>query len=178
MSKKIQLIIGSTRQNRVAPKVAEWVKAQAAQHDALELEVVDLMEWQLPFMDAPIPPKFAPVDTPEAKAWVAKLAEVDAYIIVSAEYNRSIPAPLKNALDYTLQWEGKQVLTVSYGYIDGGASASKHLQDVYDWLKLEAVAPAVNLPLAANDDGSLKDVNELFAGKVDEMQNALAELAK
>jgi NAD(P)H-dependent FMN reductase len=181
MSKKIQLIIGSTRENRVAPQVAAWVASQVAKNSDIELEVVDLKEWDLPFMNAPVAPAYAPVDTPEAKKWAAQIGKAEGYIFLTAEYNRGIPAPLKNAIDYlTTEWKEKPAAIVSYGYIDGGGSAARHLNDVMDWLKIRAVEPKVALQLSQDifdETGALKDSQAAFAENEADISAALAQLA-
>src|SRR5690606_17347786 len=98
MAKNILLIIGSTRQNRLASSIAPWVIDQAKQEPGINLEVVDLKDENLPAFDATTPPSYAPVDTPEAKAWAAKVAAADGFIFLTPEYNRSVPSSLKNAL--------------------------------------------------------------------------------
>ncbi|HYH74562.1 MAG TPA: NAD(P)H-dependent oxidoreductase [Candidatus Saccharimonadales bacterium] len=182
MAKKIQLIIGSTRQNRLAPQFAAWIEAQAAQNSDIELEVVDLKEWNLPFMDSPVPPAYGPVDTPEAKAWTAKLAEAEGFIFLSAEYNRSVPAPLKNALDYTVaEWKEKPAIIATYGYIDGGASASRHLEDIFAWLKVAVVDTKVNMLIQKDwldENGAVTNLAaHLDETNTETMQKALTELA-
>jgi len=74
MSKKIKLIIGSTRQGRNAPPIAEWLVAQA-KNEGYDLEVLDLQAINLPFFDAPVPPAYMPTQTPVGKAWQAMVAD-------------------------------------------------------------------------------------------------------
>lgn len=102
MAKTIKLIIGSKRQNRIAPQVAAWVEKHASQAD-IDLEVIDLKELNLPPFDAPIPPAYAPTDTDDGKKWAEIVTNADGFIFVTSEYNRSIPSSLKSALDYLLQ---------------------------------------------------------------------------
>ncbi len=92
MTKKIQLIVGSTRENRVGAQVAEWVATHARAYDGIELEVIDLKEVNLPFFTGPIPPSYAPDSTEAGQAWAKRIAEGDGYIFVTAEYNRGVPA--------------------------------------------------------------------------------------
>lgn len=165
MSKKIKLIIGSTRQGRVGAPVAQWLVDVAKQND-VDLEVLDLMQINLPVFDGKSPMYFGP-QSEEAKAWATTIGESDAIIFVTAEYNRSIPAPLKNALDSIFaEWANKPTAIVSYGYIDGGGSATKHLTDVLSWLKMKIVQPNVAIALTQDmfaEDGSFKDVDAALA---------------
>jgi NAD(P)H-dependent FMN reductase len=56
------------------------------------------------------------------------VAEFDGYIFVTAEYNRSIPAVLKNALDYAYpEWNKKPAAFVGYGSV-GAARAIEQLR--------------------------------------------------
>jgi NAD(P)H-dependent FMN reductase len=176
MAKNIQLIIGSTRQNRVAKSIAEWI-VDHVNHEDINLEIIDLKEVRLPAFDAPVPPAYAPVNTDAGKKWAETIAKADGYIFLTAEYNRSIPSSLKNALDYlVVEWRGKPSAIVSYGYVDGGQSAARHLKDILGWLKVPVVEPAVALRLEQglfSKDGSFNNMDESFA-KYEEMLNEAA----
>ena len=180
MAKNIQLIIGSTRQNRLGAQVAEWVKKHAEVQDGINVEVIDLKEENLPLFDAPIPPLYAPVDTPAARAWAEKIGRGDGYIFVTPEYNRSVPASLKNALDYLVtEWKDKPAVVVSYGWIDGGQSAANHLYDILSWLKLATAESSVHLKLSQEimaDDGSIKDTDTAFGDHVAVLEAAFNEI--
>ncbi len=161
MSKKIKLIIGSTRQGRVGSHIANWLVG-VAKDAGVDLEVIDLKEVNLPVFDGLSPAYFGP-QTDVAKAWSVKITEADAIIFVTAEYNRSIPAPLKNAIDYLFkEWNGKQAAIISYGYVDAGVGVTKHLTDVLNWVKMDIVEPTVAIQLAQDhlgEDGNFKDVD-------------------
>lgn len=178
MSKKIKLIIGSTRQNRVGDRIAQWF-VTAAKDNGTELEVIDLQQENLSFFNGPSP-MYVPAQTEEGKAWSAKISEAEAYIFVTSEYNRSIPAALKNAIDYLFhEWGGKPAAIVSYGYIDGGGSATKHLTDILNWVKISVVEPTVAVQLTQDtfaDDGSFKDIDAAMSAAKEPFLKALAAL--
>ena len=180
MAKNIQLIIGSTRQNRIGQQVADWVKAHADAHEELNIEVIDLLEENLPTFNSAVSPMYAP-DTSEAgKAWSEKIEQGDGYIFVTPEYNRSIPASLKNAIDFLYSpWLTKPAAIVSYGWIDGGAAASKHLHDILSWVKMDIAEDQVHLKLHADimGDTGITDTEAAFADYVPVLTNALKELA-
>src|SRR5712692_5893967 len=100
---KLQIIIGSTRPTRAADLVAPWVISRAREHGAFEVEVLDLRDWPLPMFgehwgtigDIADPTYSEPI----VRAWNAKIKEADAFLIITPEYNHSIPGVLKNALD-------------------------------------------------------------------------------
>jgi len=162
MSKKIKLIVGSTRQGRVGKPVSDWLieEAKDAGHD---VEVLDLQAIDLPPFDAAIPPSYKPTETPKGKAWAETVTNSDGFIFVTPEYNRSIPSSLKNAIDYLApEWENKPVAIISYGYIDGGKSAARHLQDIMDWLKMRNVGEEMALKFdrgTFNEEGQFNDAD-------------------
>jgi NAD(P)H-dependent FMN reductase len=164
MSKKIQLIIGSTRQNRISPAIARWIETQVAKNDDFELEVIDLKTINLPFFNEPTSPSMAPGTSDEAKAWSAKISSADAFIILSAEYNAGYPAPLKNAIDYLkAEWQNRPVTIVSYGY-GGGVSSAAQLKQVFTRLGAEIVESGVAIDIGAGILNEVGGVIELATG--------------
>src|SRR5580704_11214298 len=100
---KLQIIVASTRPGRAADLVAPWVVATAEAHGGFEVEVIDLRDWPLPMFAEHVgsigdfhDPTYS---TPIVKAWNKKIKEADAYLIITPEYNHSIPGVLKNAID-------------------------------------------------------------------------------
>lgn len=129
---KVQVIIGSTRPARVSDRVAQWAAKEARQLLAADVEVLDLRDYSLPFFDEEISPQYNPnrKSNPAAKRWLNKIAEADAYVLATPEYNRSYPAVLKNAIDYAdFQMSKKPVALVAHG-VTGGAQAVAHLRGV------------------------------------------------
>lgn len=181
MTKNIQIIVGSTRQNRLGGQVAEWVKKHAEAHEGINVEVIDLLAEDLPFFNAAVSPMYAPDSSPAAQAWAETIDRGDGFIFVTPEYNRSIPASLKNALDFLVaQWNEKPAAVVSYGWIDGGAGASKHLHDILSWLKVATAESSVALKLSPEimtEDGSIKDIDKAFADHVAVLEAAFDEIA-
>ncbi len=134
---KLQIIIGSTRPGRVTPKIAEWVAKESRNLKFEEVEIVDLVDYPLPFLDEPVSPQYNPERKPNdvAKKWLDKLSEGDAYVIVTPEYNRAPSGVLKNALDYLdFQFKQKPVALVGHGS-SGGAQAVAHLRGILSGLK-------------------------------------------
>lgn len=129
---KLGIIIGTTRQNRQTPKQANWVAKTAQQFEDAEVTVIDLAGYPMPFFAEPVSPRYNPnreID-PTAKKFLDKLAEQDAYVFVTPEYNHSIPGVLKNAFDY-IDWQlvKKPATIVSHGTV-GGARAAMHLKEI------------------------------------------------
>lgn len=144
---KLQVIVGSTRPGRVTDTVAAWVAATAKELPDTKVEVVDLEDYPMPFLDEPISPQYNPDRKPNAGAdkWLKKLSEGDAFIIVTPEYNRSISGVLKNALDYIdFQFAKKPVTIVAHGST-GGAQAVATLRIALPGLQAAVTPSAVFL---------------------------------
>jgi NAD(P)H-dependent FMN reductase len=127
----IQIIIGSVRQNRATPQVAEWVHATAqARQGEVTYNLVDLKDFDLPLFDEPRSPQGNPDRqvTGEVKRWIDTVNEADGYVVVTPEYNHSLPSALKNAIDYLdNQLMKKPVAIISHGSV-GGARANEHVR--------------------------------------------------
>ena len=92
------------------------------------------------------------------KAWSAKIEEADAFIFVTAEYDYSYPASLKNAIEYLVhEWSYKAAGIVSYSIGPfAGVRAVMSLKADLLWLKTIGLAEAVNIPSYnqfINEDG-------------------------
>jgi NAD(P)H-dependent FMN reductase len=149
---KLQVIVGSTRPGRITLRIAKWVVASAEEMPDVEVELVDLADYNMPFLDEAISPRYNPNRTPnpEAKRWLDKLAQADAFVIVTPEYNRSYSAVLKNAIDYVdFQMERKPVALVGHG-ATGGAQAIAHLRGVLPGIHA-ATVPAATFIMRATD---------------------------
>src|SRR5262245_18976717 len=115
---KITIIIGTTRATRFADKPGTWIKEIASQRDDLTVEVLDLRDFPMPFFDEVASNAWVPSQNEVAQRWLRKVAEFDVYIFVTAEYNRGVPAVLKNALDYAYpEWNTKPAAFVGYGSV-------------------------------------------------------------
>jgi NAD(P)H-dependent FMN reductase len=127
---KLQIILGSTRPGRIGEGVAKWVYKTASKRDDLEIELVDVADYELPLLDEPVPPMMKKYTKEHTKKWSEKIEQADGYIFVAAEYNHSIAGGLKNAVDYlNHEWRDKSVGFVSYGSA-GGSRAVEHLRGV------------------------------------------------
>jgi len=146
MSKpKIAVILGSTRDSRFGPVPAKWIYELAKQREDIEVEFVDLKEYDLPFFNEMASDLWMPSTDPKAVAWQNKVAEFDGYIFVVAEYNRSITAALKNALDQAYKgWVRKAAAYVGYGSV-GAARAIEHLRLINVELQMVPVRSGVHI---------------------------------
>jgi NAD(P)H-dependent FMN reductase len=144
---RIGIILGSTRPNRNGEQVANWVHDFASRRSDAEFELVDLRDHPLPHLDEPLSPSFGQYHHEHTKSWASKVASFDGFVIVTPEYNHSIPGVLKNALDYlSAEWNNKAVGFVSYGGA-GGVRAVEHLRQMAGELQMADVRQQVSLSL-------------------------------
>jgi NAD(P)H-dependent FMN reductase len=142
---RIAVVIGSTRPTRFADKPAQWIFKQAKARGDMDVELVDLREFKLPFFDEKATNRWMPSENPEAVRWQQTIARFDGFIFVVAEYNHSIPAVLKNALDEAYnEWDRKPFTAVGYGAV-GGARAVEHLRLIAVELQMVSTHAAVHI---------------------------------
>lgn len=175
---KLQVIIASVRPGRAGQPIGNWFHRLAQSHTAFDVELVDLAEVNLPLMDEPAHPRLGRYEHQHTKDWSAKIAEGDAYAIVTPEYNYGYPASLKNALDYLyVEWNHKPVGFVSYGGIAGGTRSVQQLKPVVGALQMYPVIEAVTLPFFSqylNVDGEFEG-NETHDKAATSLLDALAK---
>lgn len=142
---KIAVIISSTRPTRFGDKPATWIAEHAKARGDIDVEIVDLRDYDLPLFDAPASDFWMPTPNEVAAKWQAKLNEFDGYIIVTAEYNRSITGALKNAIDWAYKpFMKKAVAFIGYGSV-GGARAVEHLRNIVVELQAVPVRHAIHI---------------------------------
>ena len=161
---KLQIIIGSTRPTRAADLVVPWVTSRSISHGAFEVEVIDLRDWPLPLFGEHLgtigdfrDPTYS---DPIVKRWNQKVKEADAYLVVTPEYNHSVPGVLKNAIDnvfVSFALRNKPVAMVGYsGGLAAGVRAIEHLAQIV--IEAEAV-PLRNSVLIPNVTEAFVDGN-------------------
>lgn len=137
----IGIIIGSTREGRVSPQVAKWVKEVADKRGDANYTIIDIADYKLPLLGEP------GGDASGAAEWSKAVAAQDGFVFIVQEYNHSITGALKNALDYLREeWNNKAAGIVSYGSV-GGARAAEHLRGILGELLVADVRvhPALSL---------------------------------
>lgn len=144
---QLKVIVASTRPGRKGPAIAKWFMDLLQEQSDFEVELIDLKEVNLPFMDEPEHPRLQKYQHEHTKAWSKKIAAADAFVFVMPEYNFGYPATLKNALDFLYQeWTYKPVGFVSYGGIAGGTRSVQMLKQVVTALKMVPIVEAVHVP--------------------------------
>lgn len=146
---KLMIINGSVREGRMADKVQNWVMEVLSQDSGLELDVVDLKEVDLPFYNEATPPIMAKgqYKNPKGVAWAKRVAEAEAFIMITPEYNYGTSAVLKNALDWVYDgWNNKPVSFIGYGALAAGTRAVQQLRQNIVNIKLHSTPTSIQIP--------------------------------
>lgn len=125
---QLAVIVGSVRERRFGPVVADWFAGQVKRRADVALDVIDL------------------ADTPAPSANLTdRIGAADAFVVVTPEYNHSYPGPLKHAIDSVgEQWRAKPVGFVSYGGLSGGLRAVEPLRIVFAELHAVTIRDTVS----------------------------------
>jgi NAD(P)H-dependent FMN reductase len=143
---RIAIVVGSTRPHRTAETVAQWVHRNASGRTDAQFDVVDIAEQGLPLLDEPMPPATGEYSKEHTRAWAQKVGSYDGFVFVTPEYNHSVPAALKNAVDFLYaEWNDKAVGFVSYGSA-GGTRAVEAWRLIAAELQMADVRAQVFLP--------------------------------
>jgi chromate reductase len=138
MSRQIGYVIGSLRKDSHNRKLANvLIKLGPADFNFKELRIGDLPLYNQDDDHA---------QAPEVQRLKSELRAVDAVIFVTAEYNRSVPGVLKNAIDHASRpygqsaWAGKPagIIGASIGAISS-AVAQSHLRTILAYLDMPAL---------------------------------------
>ncbi len=142
---RIGVVITTTREGRFGDRPAQWIFDIAAQRHDVQFELVDLRDHPIPIYDEPMSPAYAPVRNEAALSFARKVGELDGFLFVTAEYNHSVPAVLKNALDHVHhEWRNKPAAFLGYGGT-GGARAVEQLRLIAIELALVPTRAAVHI---------------------------------
>lgn len=138
----LEVVIGSTRPGRVGGAIAQWFFELARAHGGFEVELVDLAEVNLPLFNEPQQPIRQQYVHEHTKRWAQIVDRADALVFVIPEYNHSMNAAIKNAVDYLhVEWRYKPFGLVCYG---GGARGLRAAQ------ALKPSLVALKMPLAGD----------------------------
>lgn len=150
---KIALIYGSTREGRFCDTIASWAAAQIAERHEFTLDTIDPGALELPV-------RHEREDSFQMAALRQRIADADAFLVVTPEYNHSYPAALKFLIDSVYkQWQAKPVAFISYGGVSGGLRAVEHLRLVFAELHAVTIRDTVSF---ANAWGQFDAAGELL----------------
>jgi NAD(P)H-dependent FMN reductase len=160
---RILVLAGSLRRASLNLKLA-GVAAEALRRAGAEPDLAGLREFEMPLYDGDLE---AERGVPEGtRALAARLAAAEALVVVTPEYNHSIPGPLKNAVDWLSRLKPNPladvpalVLSASPG-LAGGSRGAWALKVPLEMSGMPVHPQIFSLPRAHEafaDDGSLRD---------------------
>ncbi|MCX7548941.1 NAD(P)H-dependent oxidoreductase [Xanthomarina sp. F1114] len=165
---KIAVIVGSLRKESFNLKTAKAMMAMAP--ESLSMELLDISG--LPMFNEDL-------EANPPKEWVSlkeKISAVDGLLFFTPEYNRSVPAVLKNAIDVASRpygdnsWDGKPaaIVSVSIGAISG-FGANHHLRQSLTF---------INVPTMAQPEAYIGGAADLFDDNGNLINNSTKDFLK
>jgi NAD(P)H-dependent FMN reductase len=151
---KVGVVMSTTREARFGGVPAVWVTRVASAYRSLDFEVIDLRDYEMPFFNEAGSPMRVAMTDPSARRWAEKLQELDGFIFITAEYNHSPPAVLKNALDFAYtEFCRKPAAFVGYGGV-GAARAIEQLRLIC--IELQMVSTRTSVHMCGSDFISIR----------------------
>ncbi len=160
--RKIGVIVGSLRKESFSKKLFKTLKELSPKNIELEsIEIGNLALYNQDYDDEGNPPS-------EYNEFREIMKKYDGFLFITPEYNRSVPAVLKNALDVGSRpygesvWDGKPgaVISVSPGAL-GGFGANHQIRQTLVFLNVPTMqqpeAYIGNIAKLMDDSGNIKD---------------------
>jgi NAD(P)H-dependent FMN reductase len=161
MPLEILVFYGSVRSDRQGIKAARFIESRCRQRGH-EVDLIDPLVDRLPLLDR-MYKEYEKGQAPEVLERLAgKIRRADAFIIVSGEYNHSIPPALSNLLDHFLEeyfWRPSAIVCYSAGPF-GGVRAAMQLRAMLCELGMPSIPSLFPVPVVQNafeDDGTPRD---------------------
>jgi NAD(P)H-dependent FMN reductase len=158
---QIPVILGSVRSDRQGIRAARLMMTVLAERGHAPT-LVDPMESKLPLLDR----MYKEHPKGEAPAELERLATLfrgaDAFVVVSGEYNNSIPPALSNLLDHFLEeyfWRPSAIVCYSAGGF-GGVRAAMQLRMMLAELGMPSIPSLLPIPgihAALSEDGAIQE---------------------
>jgi NAD(P)H-dependent FMN reductase len=163
---RIAVIYGSTRPGRFCDTVVRWTVGRISANWAFRVDVIDPAEES----------GTKTCDGRDSMSQKHRLAQADAFVVVTPEYNHGYPAPLKALIDSAgAEWHAKPVAFVSYGGVSGGLRAVEQLRLVFAELHAVTIRDSVSFssaPEQFDETGALRNPDRAHRG----METLLARL--
>ena len=134
----LAVIYGSARENRFCDTVAGWAVETLKTYPDLSVDIIDPAKLDLPS-------RHVSNAHPGVAELQSALAEADAFLVVTPEYNHSFTGELKLVIDAAKpEWRRKPLAFVSYGGISGGLRAVEQLRLVFAELHVVTMRDVVS----------------------------------
>jgi NAD(P)H-dependent FMN reductase len=182
MNITVSLIYGSVRSNRRGIKAAQYLDKKLKERK-INVHFIDPLEYKLPLLDK----MYKEYETGTAPDTMETLAGIfnnsDGFLIVTGEYNHSVPPALKNLLDhFQREYYFKPSAIASYsGGSFGGVRAAVHLREIVAELGMPAISSVLYFPDIRNifnedlipKNDKLSDSTNRFLNEFEWYTNAL-----
>ena len=175
---RIGVILASVREGRRGESFARWIHGLANARPDVGAELVDLRDWPLGSYDQKAMPTLAEATYAEGtlpRRWADLVRGLDAFVIVTPEYNHGYPGQLKNAIDWLWPaWNHKPIAFVTYGGFASGARAAEQLATVALEVRMIPIRDQVNIRLiglATDEHGA--PTEELYLKRANAMLDEL-----
>ncbi len=147
MDLKVAVVYGSVRSDRQGIKAAKYLVSKLNER-GYQVDLIDPLEYELPFLDK-MYKEFEPGKAPEN---IQKIADIfndaDGFLIVSGEYNHSVPPALKNILDHfqaEYLFKPSAIAAYSAGMF-GGMRVAVHLRAILAELGMLSISSIQPFP--------------------------------
>lgn len=147
MSYNVALIYGSVRSTRQGIRAAYYLKKKLEAR-SIQVDLIDPLEYSLPLLDK----MYKEYDTGQAPENMGKVANIfahaDGFLILSGEYNHSVPPALKNILDhFQSEYLFKPAAIAGYSAgIFGGMRVAMHLRALLGELGMLSISSILPFP--------------------------------
>jgi len=165
MKPHLQIIVTSTRPGRKGPVMADWFKQYALSDGRFDVELVDIVDVNLPLFDEPNHPIQHSYVHDHTKRWSAIASRGDAYVFVMPEYDYTPSSSFINAITYlSREWQYKAGSFLSYGGLSGGARAIAVARNMLVAVRMVPALDAISIPnyWELIDDNGVFHANELI----------------
>jgi len=143
----ISLIYGSVRSDRQGIQAAKYLQRKLQERN-IKVNFIDPLEFRLPLLDK-MYKEYAPGPAPEPMEKLASLFNSsDGFLMVTGEYNHSVPPALKNLLDHFQSeyfFKPSAIASYSAGTF-GGVRAAIHLRVIAGELGMPAIPSMLPFP--------------------------------
>ncbi len=180
MSLNIPIFYGSVRSNRQGIKAVKFLENKIKERGWAPI-IIDPIEYKLPLLDK----MYKEYESGQAPEVLEKLANIirkaDGFIIVSAEYNHTMPPALTNLMDYFLDiyaWRPSAIVSYSAGGF-GGVRVATHLRDYLAELGISSIPssfPISKIQDVFDIDG--KALDEAYDRRINKFLDELEWYAK
>lgn len=176
MTLHIAVIYGSVREVRQGIKAARFIKKKLEAKD-IKVDFVDAKAYDLPLLDKMYKEYKAGEAPQNLESLAETLRQADGYVVVTGEYNHSIPPGLKNLLDHfqtEYLFKPAGIACYSAGMF-GGMRAAVHVRAILGELGMATISSIFPVPKvqdAFDEEGNPRneDYHQFIKKFLDELE--------